>query len=54
MALVKDPVLSLWQLGPWPGNFHVPGAQPKKKKEESFLRILLCAPLLCILSVPFI
>lgn len=40
---VKDPALSLWQLGlllwygfnPWPGNFHtVPRAWQKKKKEK--------------------
>ena len=40
MHQVKDPVLSLQWLGsllwcrfnPWPGNFHMPWAQPKKKK----------------------
>ena len=33
---VKDPVLSLlWRgFSPWPGNFHMPQAQPKKKKRK--------------------
>ena len=39
---VKDSVLSLQQLGlllwcgfdPWPGNSHVPQAQPKRKKKK--------------------
>ena len=39
---VKDPVLSLQQLGlllwcgfnPWPGNFHMPWVQKKKKKKK--------------------
>ena len=42
VQLVKDPVLSLQQLGsllwhklhPWPGRFHMPWVWPKKKKEE--------------------
>ena len=34
---VKDPVLSLQQLrfAPWPRNFHMPQAQPKKKKKSA-------------------
>ena len=40
---VKDLVLSLQQLGlllwyrfdPWPGNFHMPQVQPKKKKRTT-------------------
>ena len=39
---VKDPVLSrpqlrslLWhRFDPWPGNFHMPQAQPKRKKQN--------------------
>ena len=39
---VKDPALSLLGLGsllwcgfhPWPGNFHMPWAQPKRTKER--------------------
>ena len=39
---VKDPALSLWQLGlllwhgfnAWPGNFHMLQAQQKKKKQK--------------------
>ena len=38
---VKDPVSLLWlrsllwhRFYPWPGNFHLPQAQPKKKKNS--------------------
>ena len=42
VQLVKDPVLSLLQLGsllwhmfnPWPGNFHILQVQPKKERKE--------------------
>ena len=34
---VKDPALLQLRLGldPWPGNFHMPKMQPKKKKSKS-------------------
>ena len=33
VQLVKDPVL--WcRFDPWPGNFHMPQAWPKKQKER--------------------
>ena len=43
MQQVKDPAVSLQQLRlllwrgfhPWPGNFHMPQAQPKKEEEEA-------------------
>ena len=47
---VKDPALSLQRLGsllwcgldPWPGNFHMPWAQPKYKKYRCFVCLIQC------------
>ena len=38
---VKDPVLSLlWRrFDPWPGNFHMPQARPKKKVKNKLKEI---------------
>ena len=49
MQQVKDPALSLQQLGsllrprfsPWPGNFHLPWVQKKKKKKPIKLSLLI-------------
>ena len=35
MQQVKDLGLLLWcRFDPWPGNFHMPLARPKRKKEK--------------------
>ena len=51
---VKDLALSLQWLGsvpgcrfnPWPGNFHMPYVQPKKKRKEKKRKTCLWAQLL--------
>lgn len=45
--VVEDPALSLL-FNPWPGNFHIPGSRPKKKKNVlgEAVRLLLVVSLL--------